>query len=142
MASAVPDIKLLAVLGVRSAPYERDLWMGPVRWTVNGASGMKLLPSALVCVRCSFFRACGVCVLVRECKTCARSYTCAAAHGCAHAAGCTFAIARGSTFVFVCMGAVAGLQLCTGPEVRHDKLGGALGAVLELQWRPEEMQSG
>ena len=107
---------------------------------------MRLLPSALMCVRCGCFRACVcVCVLVRGCKMCACAHTCAVAYMCSGAwacARCTFEIARGRAFVFVCMGAVSGLQLCTGPEVRHDKLGGALRAVLELQWRPEEMQSG
>jgi hypothetical protein len=81
-------------------------------------------------------------VLVRMCKTCACACTCAVAYMCGGAwacARCTFAIARGRAFVFVCMGAVAGLQLCTGPEVRHDKLGGALGAVLELQSRPQKI---
>ena len=62
-----------------------------------------------------------------------RSHTCAAARGRAHAARLQLHEAGR-----LCMGAVAGLQLCTGPEVRHDKLGGALKAVLELQWRPED----
>ena len=77
MASAVPDVKLLAVFGVRSAPYERDLWMGPVRWTVNGASGMKLLPSALTCVWRGFFRAC-----VRVCASACVQDVCVRAHVC------------------------------------------------------------